>query len=407
MNNIFGAISLLLMCLPGFLFNNLILGKKRAGESLALSWFSGSLVFSLILFVLNYYLGVQLSLTNCWLILFSLTTVLLIPNIKNFPGPEKIHLPKFTKPALILIIWLTISAFITSFFFPVADWDAVTVFDFRTKPLLEFGQIHNFLILPTISTYPLYTTLIHFWVYLNGLRTAMPIYPLFTATLVAGIYFAARRIMSSKVSLLLAIACLFAPKIYANTFVAYANLPYSVLLILGAAYIYLWTRERNYRDLILGILLSAATFWVRNFPFALVNFSLLFFAFPFFKKFSKYLVIFLTLVLVSFLFIPNFSTVANYLKWSVYEYYCPFWLIYAGLIIYNLIKKSPDWFWPLLYTGYGLIIFVGAYILTMQRPTYYVGIPDAVQRMTIFLNLVVIWSLAVTISDKKFGKYKN
>lgn len=398
MNIIFGAISLLSLCLPGFLINNLILGKKRVGESLALSWLSGSVIFSLCLFIFNYFLGVKLDLANSWLIFASLTAILLIPNIKNFSLPEKIHLSKFTKISLILIIWLTASALITSFFFPVADWDAVTVFDFRTKPLLELGQIKNSLILPTISSYPLYTTLLHFWVYLNGLWTAMPIYPLFTASFVIGIYFAARRVMSSKVSLLLAIAGMLAPKIYVNSFVAYTNLPYSILLILGAVYIYLWTKQRSYRDLILGILLSAATFWVRDFPFALVNFSLLFLAFPFFKKYSKYLVIFLILVLVSFLFIPNFSTVANYLKWSVYKYYSPFWLIFAGLVIYNFKKRNADWFWPLLYTGYGLTIFVGAYILTKQNSTYYLGIPDAIQRMTIFLNPVVIWFLAVTAS---------
>jgi hypothetical protein len=325
-----------------------------------------------------------------------LTIFLFILNKNKFSLPEKITLSRYEKLAVILILLIIVLAFVSSFFFPIVDWDALTVFDFRAKPILEFGQIKSPLFSINIASYPFYTTLLHFWVYINGLWTAMPLYPLFIASFGAGIYFAAKRVVSSKISLLLAIACIFTPRMFPNSFIAYTNLPYTVLLILGATYIYAWTKKRNYRDLILGILLSSATFWVRSFPFAIINFSLLFLAISFVNKISKYLAVISLLVAVSLLFIPSFSSVANYVGWSVYKYYFPFWIIFIGIFIYNLIKRKENWFWPLLYIGYGIVVFTGTLILVKRIPDYYLGIPDAVQRMTMFLSPVVIWFLAET-----------
>lgn len=394
MGNISGGLSLILFLIPGFLLNNLILGKKRTWESIALSWITGSVLVTLAFYILNVYLGVKLNLTNSWLIFSSLTIILFIFNINNFSLPEKIILSKYEKLLLIIFAALLVLAFVTSFFFPVVDWDSITVFDFRAKPILEFGQIKNTLFSTNIASYPFYTTLLHFWVYLNGLWTAMPVYPLFTVSFAAGIYFAARRVMPSKISLLLAVACIFTPRIFPNSFIAYTNFPYTVLLILGAIYIYLWAKDKNYRDLILGIVFSAATFWVRSFPFALVNFSLLFLAVPFLNKISKYLAITSLIIAASLVFIPNFSDVTRYIGWSVYKYYSPFWIIFIGLFIYNLIKRKKNWFWVLLYIGYSLVLFLGTFILVRHNTSYYLGIPDAIQRMTIFFSAIIIWFLA-------------
>lgn len=392
----------MVLLVPGFLFNNLILGKKRTWESIALSWISGGVLFTLGLYVCNNLLNVRLNLINSWVVLILLTILLFVLNMKTilninkFSLPEKIKLSKYEKILVIVILSIVVLAFITSFFFPVADWDAITVFDFRAKSILEFGRVNSSLFSEDFFEYPFYTTLLHFWGYLNGLWTAMPIYPLFITSLAAGIYFVARRTMSFRISLLLVTACIFAPRIFSNSFIAYANLPYTVLLILGAIYIYAWTKKKNYRDLILGVLLSSATFWVRSFPFAIINFSLLFLAIPFFNKISKYLAVVLLLLIVSLIFIPNFSGVANYINWSVYKYYFPFCPIFIGLFIFNFIKRKTNWFLPLLYMGYGLIIFVGTYIFEKKTPGYYFAIPDALQRMTMFVNLVVIWFLAET-----------
>ena len=37
-------------------------------------------------------------------------------------------------------------------------------------------------------------------------------------------------------------------------------------------------------------------------------------------------------------FIPEFHTIANYLKYTVYEYYSPYWMVFSGVFIYKLIN---------------------------------------------------------------------
>ena len=392
MNNIFGTVALLSLAIPGFFVNLIILGKKRMGEALALSWISGSIVFTLAIYLLNYYLNIKLDLATSVCVFVGLTILSLLFAYKNFSF----------KPALkFSLFWLFIPVFITSLFFPVVDWDAVTLFDFRSRILLDNGFIRETLAKMPFPKYPMYTSLLHYWAYISGLWTAMPIYPLFIISLVAGVYFVAKRLFSRTISLFLALACLFAPKIFESSFVAYTNLPYTVVLILGSLYIYLWIKYKNWQDLLIGIIFSASTFWVRSFPFGIVNFGLILLAVPIIKKYSKIIAIISLILLVSCYFIPVLYPVTNYLKWSVYEYYSPYLFIFITLFLYNLFIKSKDWFWPLLYIGYGLVLISGTYFYYQQTPDYYLNIPDAVRRMTMFINIVVIFIAVNNFKIKK------
>jgi len=65
-------------------------------------------------------------------------------------------------------------------------------------------------------------------------------------------------------------------------------------------------------------------------------------------------------------------------------------MVFSGVFIYKLIKKQKDWFWALAYLGYGTILFAGTYIFNAKFPGYNLGIYDAVQRMTIFINIPVV-----------------
>ena len=80
MGNISGGLSLLALLIPGFLFNNLILGKKRTWESIALSWISGGVLFTLGLYVCNNLLNIRLNLINSWVVLILLTILLFVLN---------------------------------------------------------------------------------------------------------------------------------------------------------------------------------------------------------------------------------------------------------------------------------------------------------------------------------------
>jgi len=393
MNNLIGTIALLSLSIPGYLVNLLILGKKRNGEVVALSWLTGSVIFTLTLFVFNYFMNIKLNLLSSGLVFLGLIFVALPFAYKKISIDKSIFKPSF--------FWILIPVFITSLFFPVVDWDAVTLFDFRGRILLDNGLIKDTLMMVPYTGYPMYTSLLHFWTYLTGLWTAMPIYPLFSLSLAMGVYLAAKRLFSQTVSICVALASLFAPKIFESSFIAYTNLPYTVFLVLGAIYIYLWVRERNWRDLIIGVILSVASFWVRSFPFAIVNFALILLAFPFFRKYSKVLAGLSAVALIGCYFIPTIYPVADYIKWAVYGYYTPYWIIFMALFIYNFVTNNKDWFWALLYVGYGLMLIIGTYHFYNINPGYYLGIPDAIRRMTMFVNPIVIFYAATSLARKK------
>lgn len=399
MNNLLGAIALLSLTVPGFFLNSVVLKKERVVESLALSWLTGSVVFTLILYFLNSFLKIPLNLTSSASAFVILTLTSFIIAHKN------ITLPKisFKNNRLFIGISVVIAVliFITSFSYPVADWDAITLFDFRARILVSEGFLTNKIMEMTYGGYPMYTSLLHFWAYITGLSSPMPVYPLFTISLFAGIYFALRKILSKNISILAATACILTPRIFTNSFIAYTNLPYTVYIILGALYIYLFVRERDWKNLILGIFLSLATFWIRSFPFALINFALVLLAVPFFKKYSKYLSVVAIILLIGLDFLPLTHEVADHLKWAVLGYYSPYWIIFAGFFIYKLFRGSKDWFWALAYLGYISVAFVGTYIFNKSLPGYYQAIPDALQRMMMFANASVILLTSTLISSSQ------
>ena len=398
MNNLIGAIALLGLTVPGFFLNSAFLKKERAGESLALSWLTGSVVFTLILYAINTYLGVPLNHQSSAIAFVILSLASFIIARKNIGFP-KIDF-KYNKLSLIIPIIIAVLMFITSFFYPVADWDAITLYDFRARILVNEGFLTGKITEMMYGGYPMYTSLLHFWAYITGLSSPMPIYPLFTISLFAGVYFASKRIFNKNTSLLVAVACVFAPRIFENSFIAYTNLPYTVFIVLGALYIYLFVRNRNWKSLIAGVFLTTATFWVRSFPFALINFALIFLAIPYIKRYSKYLAVGSMLLLITSYFLPLTREVADYLKWAVFEHYSPYWMIFVGIFTYKLIRNSKDWFWALAYLGYGLGLLVGTYIFENRFPGFSMSYNDAARRMTIFFNPIVIL-MAITILSSK------
>ncbi len=376
------------LAVPGFFINSIILKKERAIESLALSWLTGSAAFTLILYFLNSFLKIPLNLASSTSVFIILTLVLFIIARKNIAFPKV----EFKNNKLLVGIPVVIAVlmFATSFFYPVMDWDAITLFDFRARILVREGFLTNEIIEMLYGGYPMYTSLLHFWTYITGLSSPMPIYPIFTISLFVGIYFALKKILTKNISLLIASACILTPRIFENSFIAYTNLPYTVFVTLGALYIYLFVRDKNYRSLIIGIAFSLTTFWVRSFPFALINFALIFLAAPYVKRYSKYLAVGSIILLIASYFLPFTREVADYLKWAVFEYYFPYWIIFIGIFIYKLIRNSKDWFWALTYIGYAFVTLVGTYIIGKTWPGYYKAIPDAVQRMTMFINIAVV-----------------
>lgn len=374
--------------------------KAEDWEKVGLGLLLGSQIFTFTLFIANYALGMKLDLLSCW-------TVMLILNIAVYaiinPGKlSKNDFPVLTLPVswqnrtvfIILAIILCTNLFL-SFYKPVVDWDAVTLFDFRAKIILNSGEISDTLFRTSFFDYPLYTSLNHFWLNLNGLSSAVPFYSLLYISFLFVMYFILKKSVSPFYVYIALIFIAFAPKMFDQSTIAYTNLPYTIYLVTGLGYLYLWTKDRRWHDLILGIILSLMTFWVRSFPFALANFAALLLISPYLRKHLKFFTGILTIILIAVyaftIQIVPLIGILNFTKTAIFDYFFPYPYIYMILLFRQLFKPAQNkyLYWVI---GLYLILYISGNIyLFKTMGNYYAGIPDAAQRMMMFINPVIIW----------------
>jgi len=293
---------------------------------------------------------------------------------------------------------------LVSFWRPVVDWDAVNMFDYRAKIILHTGWIKDTQFRASFFSYPLFTTLSHYWLEVNRTPTAMPIYPILYGSFIFVSYSLLRRSFSQELALLGVLFLATAPKMFDQSLIAYTNLPYTIYLILGAAYLYYWTKTNNKSDLILGILLSLFSFWVRTFPFAFANIITVLFFLSKTRKPTIIIGIFTGLILIAKFFWPiNLSQLAGTLtftKWAIIFYYSPYTWIFILLTIHSIFNRLENKYWLVTIVLYFLIYISGNYYFAGINPDF-AGIPDAAQRMTMFLCPAVLWMVFVYLSDNR------
>jgi hypothetical protein len=356
--------------------------------------------------VINYYFNVPLTppighffvwisiIVFCILIFKQHQKLKFFSRFGNFNRLEKI-LASF----LALIIF---APWVMSFRMPVTSWDAVTLFDYRAKIILDTGSIKETLTRASIIDYPLFTTLAHWWIYTTGLSTPMPLYPVIFSSFLIICFGLFRRITGRTPALLGTLILAFSPKLFDQSLVAYSNMPYSVYLILGASYIYFWTKHKQFTDLLLGILFSLTSLWIRGFPFLLVQICLIIVNLRIPKK-TIYLAIFLLLLLSAKITLPLNITlllgIIDFLKWSIFQYYIYYWLLFGLTLIYWYKTTRREIYWPLLISGYLALLFLGTYVYALRDPNY-AEIPDAIQRTAMFINPAIVWfALTVLYED--------
>ncbi len=237
----------------------------------------------------------------------------------------------------------------------------------------------------------------------------MPLYPLLYISFLLVSYSLLKRVLPSSWVLPGLLFLATAPKMFDQSLIAYANLPYTVYLLLGAAYLYFWTKTKNKSDLILGILLSLLSLWVRSFPFAIANIVSVLLVYP---KTRKTTLIFgcITGLVMAYYFWPiNLSRVIatlDFTKWAVFDYYFPYTWVFIFLIAHSIISRSKNNYWLITIILYFLIYIEGNYYYSGINPDF-AGIPDAAQRMTMFLSPSILWFFYTYIAENKNALIKG
>lgn len=255
----------------GLPFILLISRRFNLFMTLGLSFPLGIGIFTQAMFIANL-IGVRFSLLNESLILLMFSAPLVFfgrAQIREFFMSlvrtfKQSNLSIVEKVMLGALVFLVVTSFINTFYWPVHIWDSVVLYDFRGHVFAMTGFMKDAFINGYYFGYPLLTSLAHTIVYLAGGKYPQFLYSLFYLSLGVSFYGLLREFVSRKLGILFTLILLIAQPLFYHSLISLTNLPYTVYLSLGAICVYLWDTKRDTGYLILSALLVGLSTWTRS-----------------------------------------------------------------------------------------------------------------------------------------------
>ncbi len=267
------SILLLLLLQPtGFV----IFGLLRVSQSIlsfSLSWFIGSAVATGVLFFL---LVMGLRATES----FWITTVgIIVAAIWGMKSAEyqkllvqswKSLLPDTSVQRMlcISIVFLLCFIFVMNQFWPHTDWDAMTLYDFRAKAVIETSYLSPLLTGIQdvyLISYPWYTSGLFILAYFSTSWNILGVFSFMTFFFLCSIYQLCSNAGEKKLSGYVAsLSVLTIPIIFSHTMIAYTNLAFMMYWALGIVLLLSWIRFGDDNHGILGATLFGLSSWVRS-----------------------------------------------------------------------------------------------------------------------------------------------
>lgn len=419
----------------------IIAPKHNVAGRLGLSYLLGIGIFTLLMYVTNL-LGLKLTFLNNILIFIAVSIPLVFlarKKLINYWNEHRKSVKNFRpdlteKIILFAIMFLVLSSFIATFYWPVYIWDSLTLYDFRAHLFSQTGFIKHALDASYNGyylSYPLLTSLSHTIVYLTGGNNPQFIYSLFYMSLGLVFYGQLREFVSGKYSLLFTLVLILVPQIFNQSAVSYTNLPYMIFFALGAIYFYVWNKKRSTGYLMLSAILLGFSVWTRSVePFWMGIFMLLILTSIFRKKF-------LDIFVFSFFFFPvqmvweNFKSlstsaipttgiirgsatiltkyfnfqkigeVSNYVYQSVIHPWGLIFPLFLAVLIYSLIIGEIRNTYMIYLIVFVLLamLFAGTYVFSFTFATWS-QIPDSASRMAMIFYPLFMYSVALSFVDE-------
>lgn len=447
-----------IILLTGLLVSYLLAKNMHFVERLSIGFGIGMLYYSLIYFLImfsgralnNYHIGFSIAITLILLIIFNIKNKYIsadFKSLRNFNLTKlKIVLNRpAAKEKRILLIYLILLGFVitaVTLFWPISEWDALTLYDFRGRIYadgLTFKDVQKLDSLDTFNagyyfSYPPSTSLLHASYYLLGSNQPQILYPIIYFSLGLFFYLYLSKRTSPGVSFLLTIT-LMSINIFVNhALVPYSNLAftyfYFVSTILLVEYI---SMEQDTNSLFLSGLFLAGSSWMRSVePFYIINLLAIFLFLILKKKNLVNLIIFAAPVLAirkvwsltqshyatqSFLNNINYSgTATNFINLifsvapkaisALYGFLIQNLLIFsvfAIVVLYLLIKRLPKanvqviWLVGIILSNFA-VISVGTVVIGVLLPGRS-EIYDSINRFGIFLYPLILFVTGLVINE--------
>lgn len=249
-----------------------LLGRKSVLEVAGLGFILGSLYLTVALLLIHQYsqlsISAELVLTISYLSGVA-AVVILKPSYKG--TVELFHLAVskysrttlFTKALMLILATLGIHSLLQNYFWPVSDWDAIALYDFRGRVVASTGSFVSGIELGYFFQYPPYTSLLHSILYLLDFERVKIWYSLLYVSLMIVFYAQLRKYAPIPLSLAGTVLLASNPIILEHATIAYTNLSYTIFLSLGVLYLLDWFRARTVSTIMLGSILVFGSSWVR------------------------------------------------------------------------------------------------------------------------------------------------
>jgi len=177
---------------------------------------------------------------------------------------KKIKLSLVEKVMLGVLVFLVVTSFINTFYWPVSMWDSVVLYDFRGHVFAQTGFMKDAFLNDYYYSYPLLTSLAHTITYLGGGKYPQFIYSFFYLSLGLSFFGFLREFVSRKSGIFFTMLLMLTGPLFYHSLFSYTNLTYTVYVGLGAILIYLWARKKEFGYLVLSAIMMGLSIHVRS-----------------------------------------------------------------------------------------------------------------------------------------------
>lgn len=420
----------------GFLVVLLFTQKINLFEHLSLSFLFGLGLISYLIFIFSFF-DWEINLFKILLLIVFVNLILFfvifrakklkINKVQNF------CIRTFNKRSFLGCIFILLTVFfvftvtVNNLYWPVSDWDALALYDFRARVFVETGEILKMFPTSWYYSFPLFNSISHAIFYFGETANPMFIYTFLYVSFIVCFYFLLRRNISDQLSLFFSCVLSFSFPLFSHAQISYTNLPYTVFLSLGFLYLYDWISNNTEGSLSISIIFVCLSTWTRYleplwFVILIIVFvhsikqskaqiflayliALLIYRFPwsfFQSKFGSYfpstgsLIQNYTLLLLDNLSLMKMIGIMKYV-WNYFiKEEISLLVSYLILLVINYKKYWEKNLYSLMFVlGSVIVVFLGSYIFSIKESAKdFTQMGDSLSRLSMFLIPILLFFIA-------------
>ncbi|MBL4707959.1 MAG: hypothetical protein JKY48_05900 [Flavobacteriales bacterium] len=279
------VIGLIVLFLLGYSILNLWKGSLKIKEVIGLAFPIGFGAMGTILFGYQFFTSGPIQFWALNIILLIAVLLLWIPHFIRFfrigsslnpfqlidkvtpiKKMESFNLIQFISLFFAFIILITIS--LKGIYWPIADWDAITTFDFYGRVIAAEGKLVNSIVLEHVVgsgvAYPPLTHLIIAYSYVCGFAEPKWVFTLFYFAFSVVFYAFMRRFVNRTASSILLLLFVSTPELIGFSAFCKTNIVQMVYACLGFIGLYIWFKDRKPLFLYLSAFMLGLNAWVRS-----------------------------------------------------------------------------------------------------------------------------------------------